>query len=150
MTETTQNEAPMTDSTTTPPTSGPAPTVWHSLVYDDAPAAIAFLTSAFGFVAKAVYYADDEKTQVAHAQLDWPAGGGIMLGSGPRPDGWPDGHGRGSAYCVTDDPDGVYTQALAAGATVLREIRDEDYGGRGFTVADPEGNQWSFGSYRGE
>jgi uncharacterized glyoxalase superfamily protein PhnB len=51
---------------------------------------------------------------------------------------------------VTDDPDAVYERALAAGATVLRQIRDEDYGGRGFTVQDPEGNQWSFGSYRGE
>jgi uncharacterized glyoxalase superfamily protein PhnB len=26
--------------------------------------------------------------------------------------------------------------------------RDEDYGGRSATVADPEGNLWSFGSYR--
>jgi uncharacterized glyoxalase superfamily protein PhnB len=73
-----------------------------------------------------------------------------MLGSSPRPEGWPDIRGKASAYCVTTDPDAVYERALAAGVTVLREIRDEDYGGRGFSVLDPEGNQWSFGSYPGE
>lgn len=127
----------------------PSPTVWHSLHYDDATAAIRFLTTVFGFVATAVYN-DSDTTKVAHAQLDWPPGGGIMLGSTPRPDGWPDTRGRASAYCVTDDVDAIYGRAVAAGVPVVRELRDEDYGGRGFTVLDPEGNQWSFGSYRGE
>jgi uncharacterized glyoxalase superfamily protein PhnB len=142
----------MTETTATPPsaTTPPAPTVWHSLSYDDASAAIEFLTTVFGFVAKGVYYEDDAKTKIVHAQLDWPPGGGIMLGSTPRPEGWPDTRGRASAYCVTTEPDAVYARALAAGVTVLREIRDEDYGGRGFSVLDPEGNQWSFGSYPGE
>lgn len=143
-----------TASTTAPNTAtGPAPTVWHSLSYDDAPAAIEFLTSAFGFVAKAVYYADDAKTSVAHAQLDWPPGGGIMLGSGPRPDGWPDIRGKASAYCVVEREaavDEIFARATAAGAKALRPPTDEDYGGRGCVVLDPEGNSWSFGSYRGE
>jgi uncharacterized glyoxalase superfamily protein PhnB len=146
MTETTSSQTTSSEATTT----APEPTVWHSLSYDDAPAAIEFLTSVFGFIAKAVYYEDDEKTKLVHAQLDWPPGGGIMLGSAPRPEGWPDVRGRGSAYCVTDDPDAVYQKVLGSGAKVLREIRDEDYGGRGFSVLDPEGNQWSFGSYPGE
>jgi uncharacterized glyoxalase superfamily protein PhnB len=34
----------------------------------------------------------------------------------------------GSVYIVVEDPDGVYERARAAGATVVREIRDEDYG----------------------
>jgi uncharacterized glyoxalase superfamily protein PhnB len=29
-------------------------------------------------------------------------------------------------------------------------MEDQDYGGRGGTVADAEGNLWSFGDYRGE
>lgn len=134
----------------TPPDNVPAPTVWHSLSYDDAPAAIELLTTAFGFVATAVYHDEGDPAKVAHAQLDWPPGGGIMLGSAPRAEGWPDIRGKASAYCVTDDVDAVYARAVAAGVTVLRELRDEDYGGRGFTVLDPEGNQWSFGSYRGQ
>src|SRR4051794_6075515 len=98
----------MTETTTTQTPSAPSPTVWHSLSYDDATAAIEFLTSVFGFVAKAVYHEDDAKTRVVHAQLDWPPGGGIMLGSSPRPDGWPDIRGKASAYCVTPDPDAIY------------------------------------------
>jgi uncharacterized glyoxalase superfamily protein PhnB len=43
-----------------------------------------------------------------------------------------------------------YEKATAAGATVVREMRDEDYGSRGFTVADSEGNMWSIGTYSGE
>jgi uncharacterized glyoxalase superfamily protein PhnB len=39
---------------------------------------------------------------------------------------------------------------IAAGAKVLREMRDEDYGSRGFTVTDPEGKVWSIGTYAGE
>jgi uncharacterized glyoxalase superfamily protein PhnB len=142
----------MTETTTTPTaeTTTPAPTVWHCLSYDDAAAAIELLTSVFGFVAKSVYYEDDAKTTIVHAQLDWPPGGGIMLGTAPRPGSFADIRGKASAYCVTDDPDAIYARAVAAGLTVLREIRDEDYGGRGFVVCDPEGNEWSFGSYRGE
>jgi uncharacterized glyoxalase superfamily protein PhnB len=46
------------------------------------------------------------------------------------------------------EPDAHCHQAQAAGAVILREIRDEDFGGRGYIARDPEGNQWYFGSYR--
>jgi uncharacterized glyoxalase superfamily protein PhnB len=29
-------------------------------------------------------------------------------------------------------------------------MREEDYGSRGFSIADPDGNVWSFGTYSGE
>jgi uncharacterized glyoxalase superfamily protein PhnB len=29
-------------------------------------------------------------------------------------------------------------------------MEDADYGSTGFTMRDPEGNLWSFGTYRGE
>lgn len=61
--------------------------------------------------------------------------------------------GRAQAYLVLPadaDVDRVHAQALAHGATTVREPADMDYGGRGSTVADAEGNQWSLGSYRGE
>jgi uncharacterized glyoxalase superfamily protein PhnB len=53
-------------------------------------------------------------------------------------------------YVVTDHPDDVHDRAVAAGAELVQPLRDEDYGSRGFTVSDPEGNLWSFGTYRGE
>ena len=58
--------------------------------------------------------------------------------------------GAASVYVVTDQPDALLEQAKAAGAVVVRELRDEDYGSRDFSVTDPEGNIWSFGTYRGE
>jgi uncharacterized glyoxalase superfamily protein PhnB len=129
------------------------PTVFHSLSYDDAPAAVAFLTTAFGFVENGVYTDPDDPTKVLHAQLDWPPGGGIMLGSSRRGDDtWVDSTGRSQCYCVTEtdeDVDALYDRAMAAGATSVRPPEDQDYGGRGCTLRDPEGNQWSFGSYRG-
>ena len=53
-----------------------------------------------------------------------------------------------AAYLVTDDPDAAFATAVEAGATVEREMVDQDYGGRGGSVTDPEGNHWSFGSYQ--
>jgi len=50
---------------------------------------------------------------------------------------------------VTDDPDGAFERATAAGAELVRPLRDEDYGSRGFSIRDPEGNILSFGTYRG-
>ena len=127
-------------------------TIFHSLSYDDAPAAIEFLSTAFGFVPHGVH--PDDTGRIMHAQLDWPPGGAIMLGSSRRHDEqWVDSVGRSQCYCVTEtdeDVDALYERAVAAGATVVRKPEDQDYGGRGCTLRDPEGNQWSFGSYRGE
>ena len=124
------------------------------LRYRDAPAAIDWLCTAFGFERQAVY--PDDHGGIAHAQLRF-GHGMVMLGSvGPTPTPWgrlmrqPDEIGGAetqSAYLVVSDPDAVYAQAKTAGAKILLEIRDEDYGGRGFTCADPEGHIWSFGSY---
>jgi len=127
----------------------PAPQVWPTLRARDARGLIAFLVAAFGFEQTVVYGDGD---QVDHAQLSWPAGGGIMLGSArdDAGDSWPLRPGTFGAYVVTDDPDGLFKQATAAGAKVLRELHDTDYGSRDFAVTDPEGNHWSFGTYRGQ
>jgi len=132
----------MTDQT-------PAPTVWPSLRARDALTLIKFLVEAFGFEETAVYADGDV---VHHAQLSWPLGGGVMLGSATRPgeeDLWELQPGSAGAYVVTDEPDGLFHRAVAAGARVLRELNDTDYGSREFAVLDPEGNRWSFGTYRG-
>ena len=124
----------------------PAPTVWPTLQARDALALIDFYVTAFGFERTAVYADGD---QVAHAQLDWPEGGGIMLGS-HKPDGqWSREPGTFGAYVVTADVDAVYDRIKAAGVEVNRPV-DQDYGNREIKVADSEGNLWSFGSYRGE
>jgi uncharacterized glyoxalase superfamily protein PhnB len=131
-------------------TTTATPTVWPAIRYQDAKAAIRFLVDAFGFEDTYVV-APEGGRDVPHAELHWPAGGGIMLGSAQYAD---EGHlnlpvGSASIYVVTDEPDALFERATAAGATVVRGLVDEDYGSRGFTVKDPEGNFWSFGTYRG-
>jgi uncharacterized glyoxalase superfamily protein PhnB len=87
---------------------------------------------------------------VEHAELRWPEGGGVMLGTADRADSAFSRHpGTAGVDVVTDRPDDLFVRANAAGAELVRELRDEDYGSRGFTVRDPEGNLWSFGTYRG-
>jgi uncharacterized glyoxalase superfamily protein PhnB len=110
---------------------------------------IRFLVDAFGFEETAVY---GDADRVHHAELAWPLGGGIMLGSAPSDgvdDNWPLRPGSSGCYVVCDDPDALYARAVAAGAKVTMELHDTDYGSREFIVSDPEGNRWSFGTYRG-
>ncbi|SLM03273.1 MULTISPECIES: VOC family protein [unclassified Actinoplanes] len=126
--------------------SAPAPQVWPSLRAEDCRGLIRFLVTAFGFVENVTY---GEGDRVDHAQLDWPPGGGIMLGS-VRDDEVSLPPGTFGAYVVTDEPDALFKQARAAGAQVVREPFDTDYGSRDFAVRDPEGNMWFFGTYRGE
>ena len=125
----------------------PPPGVWPTLRANDAHGLIKFLTEALGFEATAVYAEGDT---VHHAELAWPPGGGVMLGSA-RPG---DSHrvtspGNFSAYVVTGDPDALHARAAAHGAKVTQEPYYTDYGSRDFAIEDPEGNHWAFGSYPG-
>ncbi len=125
----------------------PPPQVWPTLTARDARALIKFLVDAFGFEETVVY---GEGDRVDHAELAWPPGGGIMLGSARTSanGGSPESGGFGF-YAVTDEPDALFARATAAGAEVVRELNDTGYGSREFSVKDPEGNSWSFGTYRG-
>jgi uncharacterized glyoxalase superfamily protein PhnB len=126
------------------------PTVWPSLRYADAPGAIAWLQQAFGFRA-ALVVPGEREGDVAHAELRWPEGGGVMLGTADRPESvFSQGPtGVFGLYVVTDHPDELFERATAAGAEVVRPITEQDYGSREFSVRDLEGNLWSFGTYRG-
>ena len=130
-------------------TQTPAPSIWPGLTYADAPGAIRFLVEAFGFVETLVVPGENGR-EIAHAELRWPEGGGVMLGSACADSDFGQRKpGTASIYVVTDTPDALFDRATAAGAEVVRELKDEDYGSRGFTVRDPEGTLWSFGTYRG-
>ncbi len=83
----------------TAPSSTPVPQVWLTLQAHDAPALIRFYVEVLGFVAVAVYAEGD---QVAHAQLSWPEGGGIMMGSHKPGRPWVREPGTFGAYVVTD------------------------------------------------
>ena len=124
------------------------------LRYRNAPAAIEWLCATFGFEKQAVYPNPDGT--IAHAQLTF-GNGMIMLGSVLKHESeWgrmikqPDEIGGAetqSPYVIVSDADVIYTRAKAAGAEIVIEIKDEDYGGRGFSCRDPEGHLWNFGTY---
>ena len=129
-------------------------TIIPCLRYRDAPAAIEWLCANFGFEKHLVVPNDDGT--IAHAQLSF-GHGMVMLGSVTheatefgllvkQPDEV-GGTSTQSAYLIVTDADAVYASAKAGGARIAMEIRDEDYGGRGFSCYDLEGHLWSFGTY---
>jgi uncharacterized glyoxalase superfamily protein PhnB len=116
------------------------------LVYDDAHAAMDFLERAFGLERLRVYEGDNGG--VAHAELRL---GNEVVGLSSTGEGNPLFNqvvGRTSVYVVTDDPDALHERARDAGAEIVLPLEDADYGSRGFTVRDPEGNLWAFGTYQ--
>src|SRR5215217_6533217 len=118
----------------------PPPTVWPTLRAHDARALVRFLVDAFGFEETVVYgdQPDGSGDVVVHAELSWPLGGGIMLGSARDEPGnpWTLTPGTAGCYVVTDDPDGLHARAVAAGAEVVAELHDTDHGSRDFAVRD--------------
>jgi uncharacterized glyoxalase superfamily protein PhnB len=125
------------------------PNIFPALRYHDANAAIEWLRRAFSFEEKACHRGADGA--VNHAELTLGTGT-VMLGQA-RPEGWLGGRAPDprastvSIYVVVADPDVHYERARAAGAEIVRELTDEDYGSREYSARDLEGNLWSFGTY---
>lgn len=120
---------------------------WHTLTFRDADAMMVWLGKV-GFTEHATYRSEADPTVVEHAEWLWPGGGGIMFGTAREGSVGSAEPGTATAYLVTDSPGEVFNAAVAAGATVVRPMQDEDYGGRDGVVCDPEGNHWSFGNYQ--
>ncbi len=135
-----------------PPTTAGS-TLVPSLRYHNAPAAIDWLCRVFGFARNAVY--ENPDGTIAHAQLTLGRGM-IMLGSakneGPHAHlvAHPseiEGRQTGGIYLYIEDCDQLYASVQAAGAKVVQELHEPDYGGKAFTCLDPEGYLWAIGSY---
>lgn len=135
-------------------TTGPTPPtrVYVAFQAHDARAEIRFLCDVLGFVETLVV--PGEGDTIAHAQLDWPGGGAVMLGT-HRPSAEHQREpGTLGAYLVLDDAglDALLVRAQAerSGARIVQPLQERDHGGRELTIADPEGNLWSLGTYPGE
>lgn len=128
------------------------PPIIPTMRYKDAPKAIEWLCTAFGFKKHLVVPGDNET--IAHAQLSF---GNAMIMLGSENDSEYDrflktpndlnGFNTQAIYIVVEDVDNHYQTATAAGAEIVLDIKDEDYGGRGYSCKDPEGYLWNFGSY---
>ena len=115
-------------------------TVTPYLLYADVDAALDFLARAFGFE-ETLRYTGSEG-YVNHAEMQVGAAGTIYLGDDYRN---PKQLGRetvGLYVNVDEDVDALCERARAAGAEILDEPKDQEYGDRRFTARDPEGHVW--------
>ena len=105
--------------------------------YTDVEKALEWLQQAFGFEVQAVYR--DDAGNIAHTEVRHD-NGVFMLGDGNP--------GKAANYVVVADPDAHPDRAKAAGAEIVRELADKDYGSRDYAARDLDGNEWYFGTYR--
>ena len=122
-----------------------------TMKYHDAPTAIDWLCEAFGFEKHLVV--PGENGTIAHAQLRF---GDAMIMLGSESDNeygkliktpGDVGFNTQAPYIIVEEVDEHYQKAVAAGAEIVLDIKDEDHGGRAYSCKDPEGHLWNFGSY---
>ncbi|MDQ3821839.1 MAG: VOC family protein [Actinomycetota bacterium] len=119
-------------------------TVTPYLLYEDVAGALDWLSKAFGFRETLRFTGD--AGYVNHAEMDVGDGSPIYLGD-PGDDYRNPKH-LGAATCLVhvyvDDVDAHHARAVEAGATIVDELREQEYGDRRYGAEDPEGHQWFF------
>jgi uncharacterized glyoxalase superfamily protein PhnB len=132
------------------------PTIFPIHRFDDADAGLAWLKEVLGFEEHGVFRGDDGSIQHGELRL-----GDAWLMIGTEPDGgdappasssdtgerWGRRAGAGFVYLAVDDAADAFERARAAGGDLMSELEERDYGGREFSLRDPEGNVWSVGEY---
>jgi len=117
--------------------------------YPDAPAALDWL-AAVGFVV--VRRLDDDAGAVVHAEVRL-GDAVVMVASDDAPYQRPPLVGRstgGGVYLLVGEPaevDAFAERAVAAGARVVVEPEDTAWGSRRARVLDPQGREWTVGTY---
>jgi PhnB protein len=74
----------------------------------------------------------------------------MMIGGGLAGKKFPSTLHPNALHVYVEDADAVYKNALAAGATLIDEPRDQEYGERSATVKDAAGNFWYIATQKGE
>jgi len=113
--------------------------LYPTLRYDDPRAAHDWLQRALGFESVSVSEADG---RIQHAEMRW--GEDLIMFGAPN-DAFP--KSPAVVYVTCEDPDAAHARAAAAEGGSVGELVDRDYGSREFTVHDPEGHTWTFGTY---
>ena len=124
--------------------------IWSVLTYDDPDVGIRFVTEVLGFEELVLVRGGDGR--VVHSEYRWPEGGIVQIASADTGNPFLTEPGKNSGlYVITRHPLAVWERCRAAGVEVIRPPEEPHYdpGGMGFSVRDPEGNAWSFGSYVG-
>ncbi len=74
----------------------------------------------------------------------------LMMGGGLPGKQFPGTLQPGALHVYVEDADAVTAKAVAAGATLVDEVRDQEYGERSSTVKDPHGNFWYIATHHGK
>ncbi|KAE8763171.1 VOC family protein [Georgenia thermotolerans] len=117
------------------------------LSYPDAARAIAWL-QGLGFATTTRQDAPDGRVAHCELRLDEAV---LMVASDDAAYTVPPLRGSSTGagvYLTTEDVDGLFRRAVAAGAVPVIEPEDTGWGSRRARVLDPCGREWSFGSYR--
>ena len=134
------------------------PLIIPCLRYEDAAAAIEFLSSAFSFKKHAVYADPQNPAVIHHAQLVLGEAM-VMLSSAHRAASmekyrWKTAKEAGGVtvcIAVSLEESAIeehYQKAKAGGAEIVTELHaNEGYPGRSYNARDLEGNNWDFGTY---
>ena len=122
------------------------PTIYPYLSYRDAAAALRFLEEVFGFTTSVRW--EDPDGRVQHAEVTFGEGA-VMMGTAEHPTALLDGASVGQGiYVYVEDVDAHFERAQSGGAQVVYPPEDTEWGTRRYRVLDPEGYEWSFGSYQ--
>jgi uncharacterized glyoxalase superfamily protein PhnB len=123
------------------------PSIWASVVSENASELHDWLLG-LGFT-EDLLIPGEGVGAIHHCQLDWPEGGRVLLSS-TEERSTPCRPGTSSLHVVCSDPDAVMARADALGAVVVHPLVDQtDYPSRDFTIADPDGNHWTFATFAG-
>jgi uncharacterized glyoxalase superfamily protein PhnB len=122
------------------------PRIHPAIRYTDAHRAVDWLARAFGFEKRVVH--EGANGSIAHAEMTY--GSSVV--------GFSSAHAVDPAnpwtmvkqgiYVALNDIDAHHEQASAAGAEIVRPLRDESYGSRDYSARDLDGHLWAFGTYR--
>ncbi len=135
------------------------PRITPSIYYEQPQAAIDWLCRVFGFEIRLKI--DGENGRVEHSELTFGDDGLVMVGTaGAGSDAKADwqknyasprstGHDTQGLAVFVDDVDAHCARAKAAGATIFRELKTDDYGDdywvdRTYGALDCEKHQWFF------
>jgi PhnB protein len=132
----------------------PIPAGYHTvtpyLILQDAAKAIEFYQQAFGAV-ELFRMADPKTGKVGHAEIKI-GNSPIMLGEEHLEMGYRGVQSYGGSpvgiMLYVEDCDAIFHQAVAAGATVKQDLKDQFYGDRSGTVADPFGYSWYISTHK--
>ena len=120
-----------------------AETITPYLFYEDVAEALDWLSKAFGFRETLRFEAEDGT--INHAEMEF-GGESIMLGDPGDDYRNPQNLGgvTGGVHVYVEDVDAHFARARAAGASIMLEPTDQEYGDRRYDCADPEGHHWYF------